>query len=219
MKTIILLFISFNLFANKPLLDNYTINKMGKISLVEKNENSTDLLIAVDGENGKIKYQKNGQLVNDSLVLEKGILNNILEMEDDNDGEHFKGMRINFKADANSAKKTFEFLADHTYIEWSFVAYETADGVRAHVYTSFEKDQEFFGAARVFNILNSPTPIKTLEHYHNHPREEHEVFGKYAFPSEPDINFRNYVLKRDVPNTAFRIRTEGMYIDYGDTVL
>lgn len=218
MKTIVIIIMIFNLFANKPLVDNYTVNKMGQISLVEKNENPFDLLIAVDGENGKIKYQKNGQLINDSLVLEKGILNTTLYMEDDNGNEHFKGMRINFKADRNSAKKTFEFLADHTYVEWSLVAYGTADGVRAHVYTSFEKDQEFFGAARVFNILNSPTPIKMLEHYHNHPREEHESFGKYAFPSQPDINFRNYVLKKEIPNTSFKIRTEGMYIDYGEVL-
>lgn len=192
---------------------DYKVNEKGKIVLVKKTTDDFDRLIAVKNNREKIRLKDDGTPKQDHIIISKGILENREAVEASQDGRQFKGQRINFHDDQATAQLVFEFLADNTYVEWSLLSYSSEQETRSQLYTSYRRDLEFFGAQRSFRIANADN-LTLLKHWHSHPRFPAEEVGKYDFPSVPDLNFRDHLLKKRIPSTEFKIRTGGMYIDY-----
>lgn len=204
-----------NYGINQHLLDDYKINSNGYITLVKTTQDTFDYLILVSGRKGKINYnKKNRKIINPHIQLKKGILDHIISLKEQGKNQHYKGFRLNFKEDFNAAKAVFEFLADHTTIEWSLLHFRIKDQACSFIYTSYRPDLEFFGSVKALHLLNHPQTISVLKHYHNHPREPIEAVGKYAFPSNSDLDFRNKILKKEIQFVDFMIRTDGFYVSY-----
>lgn len=200
-----------------PLLPNndYKINSNGRITLVQITADKFDRLIFVEGRKGKIHYrQKSNEILNSFIKINKGILENSIPLKGRGNHQNFKGIQLSFREDFTSAKKVFEFLADHTSIEWSLLSFGINKQTRTFIYTSYRSDLEYFGSIKVHHILNYPETIDALKHYHNHPRTPVETVGKYAFPSNSDLDFRNKVLLKKISIVEFLIRTDGFFIDY-----
>lgn len=203
--------------GNNLLQHEYKVDQKGKISLVKNTKDAFDLLISVFYKKEKIRYDESALPKQDYIEIKKGIMGQLIPLEDTHKGRKIRGQQINFENDRTEALKVFEFLADHTYVEWSLLNYGDAHKSRTSVYTSYRQNLEYFGAKRTYTLVNAPN-ITKLSHYHNHPRYDSEKFGKYAFPSYPDLKFRDYVQTKSIPHTVFKIRTDGMYIDYGNPV-
>jgi len=192
---------------------DYKVNEKGKITLVKKTTDDFDRLIAVKNKKEKIRLQEDGTPKQDYIVIPKGILEKRQALEASQDGRQFKGQRLNFQDQENVAQLVFEFLADHTYVEWSLLSYSSEKANRNQLYTSYRRDLEFFGAQRSFRIANAEN-LTAIKHWHSHPRFPTEEVGKYDFPSIPDLNFRDHLLNKRIPSKEFKIRTDGIYIDY-----
>ena len=200
---------------NQHVLSDYQVNSNGYITLIKVTQDTFDRLILVDGKKGKIRYNKKSQKIqNPNILLKKGILADLTPLKGQVKNQHFKGFRLNFKEDSNAAKAVFEFLADNTSIEWSLLHVGIKDQTSNLVYTSYRPDLEYFGSVKVHHLLNYSETISTLKHYHNHPREPIEAVGKYAFPSNSDLDFRNKILKKGIQFVEFMIRTDGFYVNY-----
>ncbi|WP_264789575.1 JAB-like toxin 1 domain-containing protein [Aureispira anguillae] len=201
------------------VLDDYKVNENGKIKLAQQTKDTFDRLIFIAGKKGKLIYRpKDGKLLNPHLIIDKGVLSEmiLLKRKSGKSGkEIFKGLKLNFKQQFNTAKRVFEFLADHTSIEWSLLSFSIEEQNRTYVYTTFRNDVEYFGSLKVHHLINCPLKIDSLIHYHNHPRTSVEAFGKYAFPSNSDLDFRDNILKKGIQQLEFKIRTDGIYVDYG----
>jgi hypothetical protein len=206
-----------NYAINKHVLDDYKINSNGYITLVRTTQDTFDCLILVSGRKERINYnKKNRKITNPHTQLKKGILDKIIPLKGHDQNQHYKGFRLNFKKDFNAAKAVFEFLADNTTIEWSLLHFRIENQACSFIYTSYRPDLEFFGSIKTQHLLNYPQTISVLKHYHNHPREPIEAVGKYAFPSNSDLNFRNKILKKGILFVDFMIRTDGFYVNYTD---
>ncbi|WMX15073.1 JAB-like toxin 1 domain-containing protein [Aureispira sp. CCB-E] len=198
-------------------LHDYKVNANGRITLAKMTKDTFDRLILVEGKKGKINYNKaNNKLRNEHILVKKGVLQKLLPLKGRANKRHYKGMQISFQANFNLAKNVFEFLADHTSVEWSLLSFGIGEQTRNFVYTSYRPDLEFFGSVKVHHLLNYPREISSLRHYHNHPRTPVEALDKYAFPSNSDLDFRNKILEKGIDLVEFMIRTEGKYIDYTD---
>lgn len=198
--------------------NEYKVDQNGKISFVRQTDHPKDILIAVFSKKEKIRYKDSGLPRQDYIEIKKGILPEMVPLEDTYDGRTIKGHRLNFEKDSTTAIQVFEFLADHTLIEWSLLTYGDSQNSRSKVYTSYRHDLEYFGAKRASKLANSAN-ISFLKHYHNHPRYDYEGFGKYAFPSNPDLKFRDQIQSKNIAQTEFKIRTDGMYVDYGSPLV
>ncbi len=199
------------------LLHDYTINEKGRINLIKETKDSFDRLILVIGKRSNIYYQKQkGTILNRHILLKKGILQHTIPLKGRANGQHFKGLQISFREDFEGAKRLFEFLADHTSIEWSLLSIGINKQSRSFIYTTYSGKLEFFGSIKVHHLLNYPKEIDFLKHYHNHPRAVNDPIGKHAFPSNSDLDFRNKVLKKELSLVEFLIRTDGFYVDYSN---
>lgn len=197
--------------------NDYKVNANGRISLAQKTTDEFDRLIFVDKKKEKIHYHtKKEKILNPHIKIKKGILDHMISLKGRANGQHFKGIQLSFKEDFNAAKIVFTFLADHTSIEWSLLSFGINKKTRTFIYTSFRSDLEYFGSIKVHHILNYPETIDSLKHYHNHPRTPIETIGKYAFPSNSDLDFRNKVLATKISIVEFLIRTDGFFINYTD---
>lgn len=211
------LFFSLDKTNAIDLLNDYKVNTNGQITLVKKTKDNFDRLILVQGKNGKIHYNKaKNKLQNQHIRLKKGLLGQISPLKGRANRQHYKGLRLSFQEDFDAAKVVFEFLADHTSVEWSLLSFKIMNQTRNFVYTSYRPDLEFFGSVKVHHLLNYPKTINTLKHYHNHPRTAVETMGKYAFPSNSDLDFRNKILSKGIQLVEFMIRTDGLYINYSN---
>jgi hypothetical protein len=200
---------------NQHILDDYKVNSNGYITLIKITQDTFDRLILIEGKKGKVHYKKkNGKIINPHIQLKKGILDHIIQLKGHTEKQHYKGFRLSFQKDTNSAKAVFEFLADHTSVEWSLLTFSIKDQTRSFVYTSYRPDLEFFGSVKVHRLLSHPQTVRTLKHYHNHPRSPIEAVGKYAFPSNADLDFRNKILAKGIQLVEFMIRTDGFYVNY-----
>lgn len=203
--------------TNQHILNDYTVNTNGYITLIKTTQDTFDRLILVDGKKGKIHYNKKTRKIqNPNVLVKKGVLANLTSLEGQVKNQHFKGFRLNFKEDSSAAKAVFEFLADNTSIEWSLLHFSIKNQSSNLIYTSYRPDLEYFGSVKVHHLLNYSEIIKSLKHYHNHPREPIEAIGKYAFPSNADLDFRNKVLKKGIQSVDFIIRTDSFYVNYSD---
>ena len=201
--------------TNQHVLNDYKVNTNGHITLAKTTQDTFDRLILVDGIKGKIHYNKKNQTIqNPHTQLKKGVLDKLIPLKGRVKNQHYKGFRLSFQEDFNAAKAVFEFMADNTSIEWSLLHFRIKDRTCNFVYTSYRPDLEFFGSVKVHNLLNSPHTISVLKHYHNHPREPIETVGKYAFPSNSDLDFRNKILTKGILLVDFMIRTDGFYVNY-----
>ncbi|MCH2043801.1 MAG: hypothetical protein MK212_06630 [Saprospiraceae bacterium] len=193
----------------------YKIDRNGKISFVRKSSYPFDLLISVFSKNEKIRYESSGLPKQDYVTLKKGIIAESILLEDTYKKQAINGQAFDFGEDSIAATKVFEFLADRTFIEWSLLIYGDSNNHRSKIYTSYYHNLEYFGAKRAAKLANA-TNISFMKHYHSHPRYDYEAPGKYAFPSHSDLKFRDQIQSRHIEDTEFKIRTEGMYIDYGN---
>lgn len=206
-----------NYTINQQILNDYKVNQNGRITLVKMTRDTFDRLILVQGKKGKVHYNKMNQtILNQHIQLKKGVLDKKLSLKGRANKQHYKGFRLSFEEDFNAAKAVFEFLADYTSVEWSLLSFSIEDESRSFVYTSYRPDLEFFGSVKVHHLLNYPRTISALKHYHNHPRNPVETLGKYAFPSNSDLDFRNKILTKGIQLVEFMIRTDGFYINYTD---
>lgn len=199
------------------LLHDYKINDNGHIKLFQRTNDNFDRLILIEGKKGKIHYNPTkGSILNPYIKVKKDVLGGIMHLEGQANGQHYKGIKLNFREDFDAAKTLFDFLADHTSIEWSLLSFGINKQTRSFLYTSYRSNLEYFGSVKVHHILNYPETVDSLKHYHNHPRMLNEALGKYAFPSNSDLEFRNKVLAKNFSIVEFLIRTDGFYIDYTD---
>lgn len=210
--TIVFITNAFSIHSNH-IGNDYKVNEDGKITLVKRTKDNFDRLIAVSTKKEKILYTPKGNPVQDYLEVEKGFLKEGKAMHAHYKGKHLKGLRIEFGDNFEQAQAVFDFLADHSYVEWSLLSFGTESASRTNLYTTYQRDLEFFGALKTHRLVHAPNII-SIKHYHNHPRYDIETEGKYAFPSDQDLDFRNYVLKYSMQVTEFKIRTDGIYIDY-----
>lgn len=206
-----------NVYLNTGIFHDYKVDEDGKIKLAKQTKDSFDRLIFIAERNGKVHYHsKLGQPLAPHILIPKGILDQKIPLKARARKTLMKGLKINFKEEFLVAKQVFEFLADHTQVEWSLLSFSIGQKSRTYIYTSFRKDIEYFGSLKVHHLTNCPLDINRLTHYHNHPRSPLENFGEHAFPSNSDLDFRDNLLKKGIPNLEFKIRTDGMYIDYGN---
>jgi hypothetical protein len=200
-------------FANDLAIHEYKVDQNGKISLIKQTEAEFDLLIVVFNNKAKIRYNEEGLPKQEYIRVKKGIIANCIELKDFYKGRKVNGLKLSFGEDYDEALKVFEFLADHTAVEWSLLNYGDDQFHRTNLYTSYYRTLEYFGAKRTYTLMNAAN-ITSLTHYHNHPRSSSEKFGQYAFPSYPDLRFRDKVQESTAFNVNFKIRTDEIYIDY-----
>lgn len=203
--------------TNQHVLDDYKVNANGYITLIRITQDTFDRLILIEGKKGKVHYKKRSKaIINPNIQIKKGILDHLILLKGHSDKQDYTGFRLNFQKDANAAKAVFEFLADNTSVEWSLLTFRIEDQTRSFVYTSYRPNLEFFGSVKVHHLLSHPRTVNTLKHYHNHPRSPVEAVGKYAFPSNADLDFRNKILAKGIQLVEFMIRTDGFYVNYSN---
>jgi len=131
--------------------DDYTLDERGNIELVRKTDDNFDGLIALD---------EKGEETDNSIEVEKGILNN--EKEDRSlSGRDYSFMKINDKEGATSL---FEFVSDNTKMEWSLI---NTKGKGSYISTSH--DYMIEGGNDHMMAKFHRDKIKVVENIHSHP--------------------------------------------------
>lgn len=92
------------------LEDDYGLDKDGNIALLRETDDKTDKLIALDNK---------GQETDESVEVEKGVLNNV-KTDKDSRGTSYDYMKV---GNNKTATKLFEFVAENSQVEWSQVKY------------------------------------------------------------------------------------------------
>lgn len=201
--------------ANATKCHDYKVSQQGIIKLAKITQDSFDQLAAVQYEHSSILYSKKDNAIqNKHIVVEKGVMENMKQLTATYRHRPIDGLRLDFKEKREEAHRVFEFLADETFVEWSLVEIQSGTQTRTQLYTTFRRNLEYFGAMRLYRIAPSTSVIDHILHIHSHPRFPSEALGKYAFPSEEDILFRDALLNKGMDSIEFKIRTDHSYVDY-----
>ncbi len=169
----------YTCFSENPIFkvdplgdDDYKVNNKGKISLEKKTDDEKDKLIAT-GNDDKVHRNKQGEIKSPFMKLDKGILSEKTDLG--TDGKQTPGMILAFNNNTELAKRTFDFLADNTQVEFSLIT--TLNGTdrtseRSSIYTTFLNGVEFYGGEKA-KILASgdrkDDPSFNFRYYHSHP--------------------------------------------------
>ncbi|WP_430613559.1 RHS repeat-associated core domain-containing protein [Flavobacterium sp. JP2137] len=167
------------------LEDDYTVNKSGKIELVRKTDDKTDKLIALDD---------NGKESNQSIEVDKGVLNKI--KSGNNDGEKYGYMEVRGNSKATNI---FEFLARNTDVEWS----QTGYGVdRNYISSSYDRKTDYSSPDLLSKLVTGGFSIRM--HTHSHPSPFVEGPSGFSPGEEGDRHFASQVSKY-VPKMIFKV--------------
>ncbi len=167
------------------LEDDYTVNKSGKIELVRKTDDKTDKLIALDD---------NGKESNQSIEVDKGVLNKI--KSGNNDGKKYGYMEVRGNSKATNI---FEFLARNTDVEWSQAGY----GVdRNYISSSYDRKTDYSSPDLLSKLVTGGFSIRM--HTHSHPSPFVEGPSGFSPGEEGDRQFASQVSKY-VPKMIFKV--------------
>lgn len=190
--------------------DDYELDKKsGMIFMIRKTDDNHDVLYASNDE-GKVQKDK-------SINVEKGVLNNIQHGEIEADG-----MPTGFdylKTNEAQGSKLFEFLADHTDIEWGISKFADGDNF---ITTSREHGRDIGGTGILYDV---PGILKKdlVEKNHSHPGGIDYPSGRVLqgqISKSGDIG-NAIVTEKRFPNSTIRFNiytpSNGQYHPYKST--
>jgi RHS repeat-associated protein len=173
--------------------DNYTVDEDGNIKLQQKTNDPFDRIYT------KASWESGAKDV--YIQVEKGVIDKHFK-----DKVFFKNQTytIDFyilKGD-EKAKEIFEFMADHTTVEWSLTLVGLEKDQTSILFTSHCSNCEFGGSY----LFDRGYTIRGR--IHSHP-------GGHLFPSEGDKEVARYIKKR-FQNAKFQIYSMGKYEEYDE---
>ena len=181
----------YNFVQNNPILridpngaldDKYEVDKSGNVNLTEKTNDDFDVLKGTD---------KNGNEL--SIQLNKGILGsketiNIVGKRNDKEKMKLIDVNVNvdiFNGDHNNAKKTFEFLALTTDVEWSLYSKgENGTNISGILTTSHDESCDYG-----YNALKNVDFSNLNQYDHIHPGGSVTPSGYYLDEASSDMKF------------------------------
>jgi RHS repeat-associated core domain len=189
--------------------DDYGLNRDGTIDLLRKTDDKTDKLIATD---------KKGKLDKDNtLIVEKGILDNKITTDFKADGEAVQYDVL--KADDKQATALFEFAADNTDVEFSISKF--SDGT-SYVTTTHMRGGEVGSKGILQDPILGLNITSLIEQNHSHPDGINYPSGRTPdgidVSRNGDIAWAKLLLKR-APDVKFNIYTpnDKKYTPYKST--
>jgi len=136
-------------------LDDYSVNRNGKIFLVKVTDDKTDRLIAL-GKNDKIEYDKDGNMTNKSTLVNKGVL--------DNQKESGETTYMSVKGN-KQAKGLFQFLGENTNVEWGRISYGKNSNYITTNNNPYDNGLETIAYEKLFKNRKEGL-IKLIDHSH-----------------------------------------------------
>ena len=177
--------------------DDYGIDSQGNIFLIKATDSKSDRLIAGiksqrdsdskygysakinrDGEIKGLKYDKEGNLKNEQIEVNKGILGSLRKQ--------MSGLVLSITEDENQANNLFEFLADNTNVEWGYLGAKNnqLSCTQYQISTSHNRISESISGTRLVSLKgNDWTP---LFHKHSHPVDNSVLKDVNLSPSDAD---------------------------------
>ncbi|TYC18042.1 hypothetical protein ES677_01300 [Bizionia gelidisalsuginis] len=191
-------------------LDDYGIDKNGKITFLRATNDTTDKLISLDS---------NGAETDTSIEVDKGVLNKKYSQNGkDSDGNWFSYDILKVRGDSK-ASSLFEFAADNTDVEWSQTQLgEAGKKGLNYLTTSHDKATEK-GVAQMINTqFHNGYTIRG--HIHNHPGNTpypsglNDGTGDTGFATSVTNWYNNKYPGRTTPNYKIYTSGNGSYINY-----
>ena len=170
--------------------DVWELSKDG--SLVWKEQSELDIIKASDGS---------------SVIVTKGVLSRGSNGERGCDHRREDGpYMLSFNTEMENAFEVFEFLADHSNIEYSLFEVNELDGSNFYLTTSFQEDKDDWGCEQATICLNQNSLIS---HYHNHPSGSLQQSFDKDVPSFIGTQVNAYIYVPEERNTAKSLKHGG----------
>ncbi len=198
------------------LEDDYGIDNSGNIKLIQKTNDKTDRLFAVDNKGNKTDVNKSGNVNNgDSVEVGKGILNQMTSIRagsgNNVEGGYKSAIAEQSPQTAKDFKSIFKFAADNSSAEFSLTSF------------SF-KGKDLVQLSTFGDSATSPSPFQlgidnpnesVSSHMHSHPDvrtllnvENNSMGGDYR---NSKADNRQYPNKVYFPNSSrlYKVTTQG----------
>ena len=152
--------------------DDYGVDKNGNISLLRKTDDEKDKLIVLD---------ENGTETNESIEVEKGILDKISHKPKNQP----YGLSYFSTANFDQAEKLFEFLAINTEVEWGMIVTEYATTVG-----TYHTRDAIMGLVEIYQkMYEAGARYEVFIYVHSHPSHlSTKMPVEHAGPSGYDKN-------------------------------
>ncbi len=135
--------------------DDYSVNQKGQIELIRKTEEERDKLIAL-GKNNKIEFNDDGNMVNSSFDVDKGVLDNQKKT-----GE----ITYMFVKGNKQAEGMFAFLSKNTGLEWGQLSYGESSNHLSTNNSTLGNGIETIAYDKFFTV-GKGNLIKSIDHSH-----------------------------------------------------
>lgn len=148
-------------------MDDYSLNSMGYIALIQLTNDEFDTVFAQDN----------------SIQISKSLINSKYS-EEVNGHSRQSGETQCYKVDyytaqnQNEAQSFFEFAANNTSVEWSHTSLKTSDGTKELICTSHNESTEV-GQPTIIDSAPSSTTITMAAHSHDSNSIGHSPGDKY----------------------------------------
>jgi len=201
--------------------DTFKLDKVGNITKIDEKKYYDSKGVEVDKlVAGDPTYDKDGNLENKNIDVKDGVLDNQKSFTTTDDkGNAVNGNSLDFGNNYGSAKKTFEFIANNSDVEFTFLNISNPDNISVNknlIFTSHQKDKEYFGGQAALRYAG---PGLLKEHNHNHP------LWSAGLPSPSDLKiksrmtdatntYKNNNPSKKVNETKFNIYYGGNYYNY-----
>jgi hypothetical protein len=211
-------------FSNSPIRttdingdDDYTVDCQGNVKFEKKTDDKNDRVIALGGT-GKIEYDKKGNMLNQSIIVDKSILNNkrtdVATIKKDGESKKVEFEYFVINGDAKGTE-LFKFMAKNTNVEWGLT--KVGDNFTT-CFLSTGKDEfvEPGGLGLLQNEFMQASAYKSYDHNHpdgngkpsnsgtdveNNKRGGDVGFAKKAEKLFPKVILRVYTAQDDAFNT------------------
>ncbi len=199
----------FSYVGNRPVMvidpkgeDEWDVDKATGNMQNVKTTSSDVLFQTIDGKRTGIKQE-----FSKKVIGFKQDINTVRKVEGKDKPITLTDLFFESKGDADVA---FDFLADHTDVEWSKINANMLDLEVSQInslHTSHEREIEFRGAELSMNIVSGKRYGITI-FSHSHPEENDN-----DYTSKADIKHKNELIKH-FPNCTFILRYSGKERSY-----